>query len=172
MEHVVLVDDNDRVLGSMEKLEAHKRGVLHRAFSVLVFNTKGELMLQKRASHKYHSGGLWTNTCCSHPRIDEPTEIAAQRRLVEEMGIALQPEFQYKFIYRAELDKDLIEYEYDHVYAAIYDGAPELNPDEVEDWKFITIEDLMFDIQQSPGSYTEWFKIIMNNYTEKLKLTV
>ena len=164
MEHVVLVDETDEVLGTMEKLEAHKKGVLHRAFSVIVFNSQGELMLQKRASGKYHSGGLWTNTCCSHPRINEPTEVAARRRLLEEMGIDANPTFKYKFIYRAELDKNLIEYEYDHVFTAVFDGTPQLNKEEAEDWRFIPISKLREDIEHNPSSYTEWFKIIMSKY--------
>ncbi|MEM9857401.1 MAG: isopentenyl-diphosphate Delta-isomerase [Bacteroidota bacterium] len=166
MEQVVLVDDKDEVLGTMEKLEAHEKGMLHRAFSVMVFNSKGELMLQKRAAHKYHSGGLWTNTCCSHPRPNESTEIAARRRLLEEMGIDASPEFKYKFIYRAELDRNLIEYEYDHVFTAVFDGAPELNTDEAEDWRFVPISKLRQDIAENPSNYTEWFKIIMDKYAQ------
>ena len=164
MEHVVLVDEKDKVLGTMEKLEAHKKGVLHRAFSVMVFNSKGELMLQKRSTNKYHSGGLWTNTCCSHPRLNEPTEVAARRRLLEEMGINVNPTFKYKFIYRAELDKGLVEYEYDHVFTAVYDGVPQLNTDEAEDWQFVPISKINEDIANNPGNYTEWFKIIMQKY--------
>ncbi|TRX57645.1 isopentenyl-diphosphate Delta-isomerase [Fulvivirga sp. M361] len=148
----------------MEKMEAHQRGVLHRAFSVLVFNSKGELMLQKRAKHKYHSGGLWTNTCCSHPRENESMEQATHRRLIEEMGIDLQPEFLYKFIYRAHLDQNLIEHELDHVYTAIYDEAPTLNYDEVEDWKFSSIKNVRQSIKSNPEQYTAWFKIIMDSY--------
>ncbi|MEM6525166.1 MAG: isopentenyl-diphosphate Delta-isomerase [Bacteroidota bacterium] len=164
MEHVVLVDEKDEVLGTMEKLEAHQKGVLHRAFSVMVFNSAGELMLQKRASSKYHSGGLWTNTCCSHPRMGETTEEAAKRRLLEEMGIDTSPTFKYKFIYRAELDQNLIEYEYDHVFTAVFDGSPELNKEEAEDWRFVPISKLRQDIAENPSNYTEWFKIIMNKY--------
>ncbi|MEM7107843.1 MAG: isopentenyl-diphosphate Delta-isomerase [Bacteroidota bacterium] len=164
MEHVVLVDDKDEVLGTMEKLEAHQKGLLHRAFSVMVFNSFGELMLQKRASSKYHSGGLWTNTCCSHPRMGETTEEAAKRRLFEEMGIDLSPIFKYKFIYRAELDQNLIEHEYDHVFTAVFDGSPELNEEEAEDWRFVPISKLRQDIAENPSNYTEWFKIIMEQY--------
>ncbi|MEM1405605.1 MAG: isopentenyl-diphosphate Delta-isomerase [Bacteroidota bacterium] len=164
-EHVVLVDEQDEVLGTMEKLEAHKKGVLHRAFSVMVFNSQGELMLQKRAASKYHSGGLWTNTCCSHPRLNETTEVAAKRRLQEEMGIDVSPTFKYKFIYRAELDQNLIEYEYDHVFTAVYDGQPLLNENEAEDWRFVPLSKLREDIAQNPSNYTEWFKIIMDKHS-------
>ncbi len=165
-EHVVLVDGQDRTLGTMEKLEAHQRGVLHRAFSVLVFNTRGELMLQKRAQDKYHSGGLWTNTCCSHPRMNETVEYATRRRLQEEMGIDVQPVFLDKFIYKAELDRDLIEYELDHVYTAIYDGDPLLNYDEAEDWRLVSLDELRDHMAQYPDEYTAWFKIIMNRYVQ------
>ena len=168
MERVILVDTDDRQVGTMEKLEAHQRGVLHRAFSVLVFNSQGELMLQKRAKDKYHSGGLWTNTCCSHPREDESLEKATKRRLIEEMGIDTQPRFLYKFIYRAELDKNLIEHELDHVYTAVYDHAPTLNYAEAEDWKFLPLETIHTDIKNNPGAYTAWFKLIMNSYEQHL----
>ena len=168
MEHVVLVDRQDNPLGTMEKMEAHQRGVLHRAFSVLVFNTHGELLLQKRAKSKYHSGGLWTNTCCSHPRVGEAMEVATRRRLQEEMGIDVQPDFLYKFIYRAELDRNMIEHELDHVYTAVYDGAPSLNYNEVEDWRFIPLDHLRTHISNHPDAYTAWFKIIMDHYTRKL----
>lgn len=168
MEHVVLVDRQDNSLGTMEKMAAHERGVLHRAFSVLVFNSKGELLLQKRAKNKYHSGGLWTNTCCSHPRVNETMKTATRRRLQEEMGIDVQPDFLYKFIYRAELDRNLIEHELDHVYTAVYDGSPSLNYDEVEDWRFVSLDRLRTHISIDPNAYTAWFKIIMDHYTQKL----
>src|SRR5687768_10210348 len=115
MEEVILVDLLDNPIGTMEKMEAHRKGELHRAFSVLVFNSKGEMLLQKRSKKKYHSGGLWTNSCCSHPLPGEKIEVAASRRLKEEMGIDLMPRFSYKFIYRTDLDNALVEHEYDHV---------------------------------------------------------
>lgn len=122
MEHVILVDQNDNAIGTMEKLEAHQKGILHRAFSILLFNTKGELLLQKRSRLKYHSSSLWTNTCCSHPLPDEPMQQATRRKLKQEMGIDLQTEFAYKFTYRSNLDNGLIEHECDHVFIGTFDG--------------------------------------------------
>ncbi len=163
MEHVVLVDTNDSPIGTMEKLEAHQKALLHRAFSILLFNTKGELLLQKRASSKYHSGGLWTNTCCSHPLPNESMEEATKRKLFQEMGIEVELEFAYKFIYKAELDKNLIEHECDHVFIGQFDGTPKANPDEVEDWKYINLSQLREDISKHPDQYTAWFKLIMQH---------
>jgi isopentenyl-diphosphate Delta-isomerase len=163
MEFVILVDEHDNELGAMEKMEAHLKGVLHRAFSVLVFNTKGEMMIQRRADCKYHSAGLWTNTCCSHPRPAEKIEEAASRRLQEEMGLDLKPERAYSFIYRVELEGGLIENELDHVLTATYDGAPMLNPGEAQDWKYISIPDLKARMHTHPQEFTHWFKLIMNH---------
>jgi len=163
MEHVILVDEHDNEVGTMEKLEAHQKGVLHRAFSVLLFNTKGEVLLQKRAKSKYHSGGLWTNTCCSHPLPGESIHNATRRKLNQEMGIDLQPEFVYKFIYNASLDKDLIEHELDHVFIGTYDGKPNINTDEVEDWKYIDVASLRMDMKKNPDHYTAWFTLMMNH---------
>jgi isopentenyl-diphosphate Delta-isomerase len=166
MEHVILVDEMDSPLGTMEKMEAHRKGVLHRAFSVLLFNTRGEILLQKRAQSKYHSGGLWTNTCCSHPLPNESIELAARRKLKQEMGIDLQPEFAYKFIYRTKLDHELVEHEYDHVFIGTFDDEPLINLQEVEDWKFMDLDALKRDITQNPKHYTEWFRLILGH--EKL----
>ena len=163
MEEVILVDEGDRETGTMEKMEAHRRGVLHRAFSILLFNSKGELLLQKRSSEKYHSGGLWTNTCCSHPHPGESIIAAANRKLKQEMGIDLYPEFAFKFIYKTSLDHQLIEHEYDHVLIGQFDGQPEINPEEVEDWKFIDVTSLREDIARHPDQYTQWFKLIVNH---------
>jgi isopentenyl-diphosphate Delta-isomerase len=163
MEHVVLVDKDDNAIGTMEKLEAHRKGILHRAFSILLFNSKGELLLQKRAASKYHSGGLWTNTCCSHPLPDEPMEQAARRKLKQEMGIDLQTEFAFKFIYKANLDKGLVENEYDHVFIGTFDGIPIINHEEVEDWKFCKMNSLRADIKKNPQAYTIWFKLIIDH---------
>mgnify|MGYP003476749980 CR=1 FL=1 len=163
MEKIILVDEFDNEIGTMEKMEAHRKGVLHRAFSVLLFNSQGELLLQKRAKNKYHSGGLWTNTCCSHPLPQESIEDAASRRLKQEMGIDLRPTFAFKFIYKTHLDQSLIEHEYDHVYTGVYDGIPVINMDEVEEWKFMDLNSLRKDIKQFPESYTSWFKIIINH---------
>ncbi|MEO1052709.1 MAG: isopentenyl-diphosphate Delta-isomerase [Bacteroidota bacterium] len=161
-EKVILVDEHDHTIGEMEKLKAHQEGVLHRAFSILIFNTKGEILLQKRAQSKYHSGGLWTNTCCSHPRPGESIIDAANRRLVEEMGIEADLQFQYKFIYQVVLENDLIEYEYDHVLTGQFDGEPQLNPEEAEDWKYIDPEFVENDLTQNPEDYTFWFKAIVD----------
>eukprot|EP01136_Pigoraptor_vietnamica_P040975 Opistho-1_new@13409 len=163
MEHVILVDVNDVPIGTMEKLEAHQKGLLHRAFSILLFNEKGELLLQKRAISKYHSGGLWTNTCCSHPLPGESMEEATRRKLLQEMGIELTPDFSYKFIYKAPLDNDLLEHECDHVFIGHFDGIPVVNPEEVEDWKYMSLVDLRSDIQENPDHYTAWFKLIVNH---------
>jgi isopentenyl-diphosphate Delta-isomerase len=161
MEKVILVDENDQEIGVMDKMEAHLQGLLHRAFSILIFNDKGQLLLQKRAQSKYHSGGLWTNTCCSHPIPNEPIETTVKRRLVEEMGLECTPRFFYKFIYRAELDSNMIEHELDYVFTAFCGGEPTLNPEEAEDWKYIDLEELKEDINQNPEKYTFWFRLIM-----------
>ncbi|RAV98625.1 isopentenyl-diphosphate Delta-isomerase [Pseudochryseolinea flava] len=163
MEKVILVDEADNAIGTMEKMEAHRSGKLHRAFSILLFNDKGELLLQKRAKKKYHSGGLWTNTCCSHPLPDESMDDAARRKLNQEMGIDLQAKFAYKFIYTAKLDQGLTEHELDYVYFGQYNNVPNVNPDEVEDWKYINIGSLKDDIKRHPEQYTEWFKLIINH---------
>ncbi len=162
MEHVILVDEHDNSIGTMEKLEAHQKGFLHRAFSILLFNSKGELLLQKRATSKYHSGGLWTNTCCSHPLPGESIEKATRRKLKQEMGIDVQLSFAYKFIYKANLDKGLVEHECDHVFIGTFDGTPMINREEVEDWKFNDLNSLRADIRKNPEAYTFWFKEILN----------
>ena len=143
----------------MEKMEAHKKGLLHRAFSVFIFNDKGELLLQKRASHKYHSGGLWTNTCCSHPRPEETLDEAVHRRLVEEMGFDCPVKKSFSFIYKTTLDKGLSEHELDHVYIGQYNGSPLVNAEEVEDWKYMHPEKIRLAIKNDPNSFTVWFKI-------------
>lgn len=172
MEKVILVDEHDNPVGTMEKMEAHMKGVLHRAFSILLFNSKGELLLQRRASAKYHSGGLWTNTCCSHPRPGETVEQAARRKLKQEMGIDIQPMFAYKFIYRSALDHQLTEHEYDHVLIGTFDGTPVINMEEVEDWRFADIESIRRGMSNHPESYTQWFRLIINHPEFKnIKLT-
>lgn len=163
MEKVILVDEQDKAIGAMDKMEAHRRGILHRAFSILIFNSKGEVLLQKRSKNKYHSGGLWTNACCSHPTPHESIDQTTRKRLKHEMGIDLQPDFAYKFIYKSQLDKNLIEHELDYVYRGIFDGVPAVNHEEVEDWKFINIKSLRADLDQHPDRYTVWFKLIMNH---------
>jgi isopentenyl-diphosphate delta-isomerase len=163
MEKVVLVDKLDNAIGTMEKMEAHHRGALHRAFSVLLFNDEGKILLQKRSRNKYHSGGLWTNACCSHPQPGESMEDATRRRLREEMGIDVQTRFAYKFIYKTELEQELIEHEYDHVFIGKFNGEPLINKEEVEDWKFADLAWLRKDINEHPNQYTYWFKLIINS---------
>jgi isopentenyl-diphosphate delta-isomerase len=163
MEMVILVDQDDNAIGTMEKMEAHRKGQLHRAFSVVIFNQKGEMLLQKRATQKYHSGGLWTNACCSHPQPGEKIEDAARRRLREEMGIDVAASFSHKFIYRVPLDQDLIEHEYDHVYIGIFNGEPVINRQEVEDWKFVPMNWLRNDIRLHPEKYTYWFRLMIDH---------
>lgn len=163
MEEVILVNSKDEEIGTMEKLKAHQTGALHRAFSILIFNSKGEMMLQQRADHKYHSGGLWTNACCSHPKPGESVQNAARRRLMEEMGIDLEPRFIYKFIYKSELENNLIEHECDHVFIGEYDDVPILNGDEASGWKFASVSDIKKDIEKNPEHYTVWFRMILAN---------
>jgi len=168
-EKVILVDKNDNQVGLMPKLEAHKKGVLHRAFSIFIFNSKYELLLQKRASAKYHSGGLWTNTCCSHPRENEDIFDAANRRLDEEMGIKTSLRKVYDFIYKAELDNQLTEHEFDHVFYGVYDNDPILNKDEADDFKWVDMETLNNDIIKNEDNYTVWFKIAFEYFYNYLK---
>lgn len=163
MEEVILVNEKDEVTGTMEKMEAHRQGVLHRAFSVVLFNERGELLLQKRAAGKYHSGGLWTNTCCSHPLPGEAITEAAARKLMQEMGIQTSLTFSHKFMYKTPLDKGLIEHEYDHVLMGHYDQAPTLNSSEAEDWKFASLETVQHDALRHPEAYTYWFRLILTH---------
>ena len=168
-EKVILVDKNDNQVGLMPKLEAHEKGLLHRAFSIFIFNSRYELLLQKRASSKYHSGGLWTNTCCSHPREGEDTLDAANRRLDEEMGIKVSLRKVYDFIYKAELDNQLTEHEFDHVFYGVCDNDPILNKDEAEDFKWVDMETLNNDIIKNEDDYTVWFKIAFEYFYNYLK---
>lgn len=161
MEQVILVDENDQQIGLMEKMAAHEQAILHRAFSVFIFNSEGKMLLQQRAFSKYHSGGLWTNACCSHPRDEETAIAAATRRLQEEMGFntPITPAFQ--FTYKAAFDNGLTEHEYDHVFVGKYDGTIHLNNAEVESFNHVFIEEIEADILQHPNNYTEWFKIAL-----------
>ena len=168
MEYVVLVDSNDNEIGTMEKNEAHLEGRLHRAVSVFVFNTKTQLLLQQRSHTKYHSGRLWTNTSCSHPRPGEPVLDAAKRRLFVEMGIKCELTVAYSFVYKAVLDNNMTEYEFDHVFIGICDEQPVPNPLEVADWKYIDTSDLATEIKEHPELYTEWFKICIDQWHAKL----
>ncbi len=169
-EKVVLVTTDDQELGVMEKMQAHEDGLLHRAFSVFIFNNKGEMLLQKRASGKYHSPGKWTNAVCSHPRQGETYEEAAQRRMQEELGFSCPLEYRFNFIYKADVGQDLWEHELDYVFSGTFDGEYLLNKDEVEEIRFITLEDLERELQDRPENFTEWFKIILNQYRRHLKI--
>lgn len=160
MAEIILVDENDNQIGTGEKLEVHRQGKLHRAFSVLIFNPKGELLLQKRAKSKYHSGGLWSNTCCSHPTVGERIKDSAERRLFEEMGIKTKLKEIFSFVYKAKFE-DLTEYEFDHVFEGRFNGNPNPEPEEAEDWKWMNLAELKKDIKENPKNYTEWFKIII-----------
>jgi len=155
-EQVILVDSSDNELGVEGKMSVHRSGKLHRAVSVFVFDSGGRLLLQRRASGKYHSGGLWSNTCCSHPRPNEDQANAARRRLGEEMGIDCEVQHVFSFTYRALLDSQLIEHEYDHVYFSKYDGEPIPNPEEVEDWKWVGLGQLRQDMTDNPNRYSAW----------------
>ena len=166
-ERVILVDEQDNDLGSMEKIEAHEKAALHRAFSVFVFNEAGQMMLQQRALSKYHSPGLWTNTCCSHPRPGETLEEAAQRRIMEEMGFRCELREVFSFIYKAPFDHGLTEHELDHVFTGIYHEDPLINPEEVGAWKWMDVDELLLDVKENPESYTVWFKIALEELDRK-----
>lgn len=157
MDEVILVDFDDRPVGTAAKLAAHVSGELHRAFSVIVYDSTGRMLLQQRARSKYHSGGLWSNTCCSHPRPGEATEAAAHRRLVEEMGFDCHLERVHTFIYRAEFDNGLIEHEYDHVFIGRCDTEPRHDPNEVEAWRWIDPSTLEHEAANRPDRFTPWF---------------
>lgn len=165
-EQVILVDRDDQEIGTIEKMEAHRTALLHRAFSVFIFNRKGDMLLQQRAVQKYHSGGLWTNACCSHPRPGESTEAAAQRRLLEEMGFSTNLKKGFDFIYRADLDNNLSEHELDHVFIGVYDGDITPNPVEVKDYCFKSVESIMESIELQPHKYTAWFLIAFSRVIE------
>ncbi|MCX7728362.1 MAG: isopentenyl-diphosphate Delta-isomerase [Bacteroidia bacterium] len=161
--YVVLVNEKDEELGLMEKNEAHQKGLLHRAVSVLLFNTKGELLLQQRSFNKYHSAGLWSNTCCTHPYPQESTKNAAIRRLREEMGIVVNDMISFdKIIYYVEFDNNMKEHELDHIFIGISDAVPIINAEEVSDFKYVQLDDLKNQLQQNPQKFTYWFNLIMN----------
>ncbi len=159
MEKVILVNESDEPIGLMEKMEAHEKAVLHRAFSVFVFDDAGRMLLQRRAHSKYHSPGLWTNTCCSHQREGESSEVAAHRRLEEEMGFDCDLQEVFTFIYKAEFDNGLTEHELDHVLIGKWTGEPDFNKEEVSEWKYIALDELSADIKANADHYTVWFKI-------------
>ena len=163
-ERVILVNEKDEQIGLMPKMEAHEKALLHRAFSVFVFNKQNELMLQQRAAHKYHSPLLWANTCCSHQRDGETNIEAGKRRLQEEMGFVTELEDTISFIYKAPFDNGLTEHEFDHVLIGNYENIPTINPDEVAAWKWMPLEDVKNDMIEHPEIYTEWFKIIFDKF--------
>jgi len=165
---IILVDKKDREIGSEFKLKAHKEGKLHRAFSIFVFNSEGEMLLQKRSPKKYHSGGLWTNTCCSHPKVGETVLESAHRRLKEEMGFDCKLSEAFSFIYKAKLDKNLTEYEFDHVLVGKFNGNPVINKNEVAEAKWIDLKFLAKDIKSYPQAYTFWFKKCYNKILTKV----
>lgn len=167
-EKVILVDSNDKQIGLMPKMEAHEKAVLHRAFSVFIMNHEGEIMLQQRAANKYHSPLLWTNTCCSHQRDGESNIQAGRRRLKEEMGFETDLKEVFSFTYKAPFDNGLTEHEYDHVMVGNYDEAPKINPQEVNDWKWMLPSAIKEDISLNPEDYTAWFKIIFERFYDYL----
>lgn len=168
-EQVILVNEFDQQIGLMPKLEAHEKALLHRAFSVFVLNDKNEIMLQQRALQKYHSPLLWTNTCCSHQREGEANIEAGSRRLYEEMGFETPLKELFHFIYKAPFDNGLTEHELDHVMIGYYNDTPNINLDEVEDWKWMQIESVKEDMLQNPDEYTVWFKIIFDKFYHYLE---
>jgi isopentenyl-diphosphate Delta-isomerase len=168
-EEVILVNELDEQVGVMEKLEAHQQPILHRAFSVFIFNSKGEMLLQKRAATKYHSANLWTNACCSHPRPYETVQMAAERRLKEEMGFSTIVKPAFTFTYQANFDNGLFEYEYDHVFTGLYDGDLLLNNDEVQDYTYQSLQSIEELIHSKPEIFTAWFKIAFPKLVTHLK---
>jgi isopentenyl-diphosphate Delta-isomerase len=159
MNEVILVDKNDTPVGSMDKIEAHKKALLHRAFSVFIFNSKGEMLLQQRADKKYHSAGLWTNACCSHPAPGQDTSTAASRRLMEELGFTTPLTKAFSFSYRTDFENGLTENEFDHVFTGVYDGRIVADPDEVKDYQFVPMDEIERSVRDSPGRFTSWFII-------------
>ena len=167
-DYVILVDEHDNEFGVMEKMQAHKEGKLHRAISIVIINSKKQLLLQQRAYHKYHSAGLWANTCCTHHKQGETLEITAKRRLQEEMGMVCDLEYKFNFIYRSTLSNQLIEHELDHVYVGNCDSLPLINPEEVASYRYASIDDIEKDLYENPQNYAVWFKPIF----DKLKHTI
>lgn len=163
-EIVILVNELDEQIGTMPKMEAHEKALLHRAFSVFIMNDKGETMIQQRAAHKYHSPLIWANTCCSHQRVGESNIEAGKRRLMEEMGFEVPLKELFSFIYKAPFDNGLTEHELDHVMIGKYNGQPNINPEEVADWKWMKPEDIKNDIAVDPDKYSAWFKIIFDKF--------
>ena len=168
-EEVILVTPEDKVIGTMPKLEAHEKAELHRAFSVFVLNDRGQTLLQQRAAHKYHSPLLWTNTCCSHQRLGETNVEAGKRRLMEEMGFQTELRELFSFIYKAPFDNGLTEHELDHVLLGYYNGPPNVNPEEVAAWKWMGLEEIRQELVDFPEHYTAWFQIIFNRFYDYIR---
>ena len=168
-EFVVLVDKEDQETGIMEKMEAHQKGLLHRAISVFIFNEAGEMLIQQRAATKYHSPLLWTNTCCSHPRAGESAIDAANRRLMEEMGMECGLKLVFKFQYRADMENGLIEHELDHIFIGYTSGKPQINRDEVNDYKYEEINVIRKNLNETPNQYTKWFKLIFEPLMQNIE---
>ena len=168
-EQVVLVSEKDEILGVMDKMQAHENGILHRAFSVFLFNDKGEMLLQKRAADKYHSPNQWTNAVCSHPRMGETYMEAAQRRRKEEVGIETPITYRFNFLYKADVGQNLWEHELDHVFTGNFEGEFKLNEDEVSEVRYISIDELDKEMSANPENFTEWFKIILKEYKQHLE---
>lgn len=159
MSQVILVNEKDEVIGSMDKMQAHEEALLHRAFSIFIFNSDGKMLLQQRADEKYHSAGLWTNACCSHPMPGEETKDAATRRLKEELGFTTTLSYKFGFTYKSGYDNGLTEHEYDHVFTGFYDGEIFPNIDEVKDWKYFSLAEIHEILKENPENFTTWFKI-------------
>lgn len=168
-ENVILVNEKDEQIGLMPKMEAHQKALLHRAFSVFIFNEKDELMLQQRAHAKYHSPGLWTNTCCSHQREKETNVEAGKRRLQEEMGFTTELKDTVSFIYKAPFDNGLTEHEFDHILVGRHNEDPILNPEEAAAFKWLSLEEVKKDMEINPQIYTAWFKIIFDKYYQSIQ---
>ena len=164
-DQVILVDENDEIVGEMGKLAAHQQGLLHRAFSVIIFNSRKEMLLQQRATSKYHSPSLWSNACCSHPKPGEKMIDAVNRRLIEEIGMQCEAQFSHRFHYKIAFENGLVEHELDHVFIGTSDAEPILNPDEVQAFKYVSMEELNADMQLNPANYTFWFHLIMKEIT-------
>lgn len=168
---LILVDDQDREIGLKDKLAVHQEGLLHRAFSIFVFNSKSELLIQQRADNKYHSPGLWTNTCCSHPKPGEQTIEACNRRLMEEMGMSCKLNFSFSFLYKSSFENGLTEHEFDHVYVGQTDDLPVINTEEVKEWKYVSITVLEKEIELYPERFTVWLKICFPRLLEQLQFS-
>ncbi len=168
-EMIIMVDENDRELGPIEKMEAHHKGILHRAFSILVFNSNKQLLLQRRSLSKYHTPGLWTNTCCSHPRFGEDLEHAVHRRLQEEMGFQCELKELFEFLYKTTFEMNLHEHEFDHVFVGFYDGEVVVNPEEVSEYQWVDINTIKLDIERYPEKYTYWFKYLFALSEDKIR---